>query len=207
MKEKYNAKLLVEGVDDKHVIYALAEKFHLKENFDVVDCGSVESVYKQLELRLTNPANLSSIGIVVDADQNVSDRFGKFLNILNSTFCYDVKNIAFTQNGVLLHPNDKVFPVVGIWVMPNNSSEGMIEDFVMSLTSTEDKQLLHKADVVLDELKKEGLQRFKDVHRSKAKVHTYLAWQAHPGLPLGVSITAKAFDANVEFAKKFDLYG
>ena len=44
------------------------------------------------------------------------------------------------------------------------------------------------------------LQRFKDVHRSKAKIHTYLAWQEQPGLPLGVSIKAKAFDSDAKLA-------
>lgn len=76
----------------------------------------------------------------------------------------------------------------------------MIEDFMMSLTAEGDMQLLGKADAVLDELKANGLQRFKDVHRSKAKIHTYLAWQEQPGLPLGVSIKAKAFDSDAKLA-------
>lgn len=195
MKEKYNAKLLVEGINDKHVIYALAERYHLVENFDVIDCGSVVNVYRQMELRLSNPTNLNALGIIVDADTDASERFRKFILQLPLNY-YDTENTSFSKTGTIIHPYNESFPIVGIWVMPNNKSEGMIEDFMMSLTSADDIQLLQKADSVLDELKANGLQRFRDVHRSKAKIHTYLAWQEQPGLPLGVSIKAKAFDAD-----------
>ena len=199
MKEKYNAKLLVEGINDKHVIYALAEKYHLVENFDVIDCGSIENVYRQMELRLSNPTDLMALGIIVDADSDACVRFHKFVNLLPLDG-YDTDGISFSEVGTIIEPNDTSFPIVGVWVMPNNQSEGMIEDFMMALTSDGDKQLLGKADVVLDEIKAKGLQRFKDVHRSKAKIHTYLAWQEQPGLPLGVSIKAKAFDADATLA-------
>ena len=39
IKEKYTQKLLVEGNDDQHVIWALCEKFNIPEVFDVIDCG------------------------------------------------------------------------------------------------------------------------------------------------------------------------
>lgn len=199
MKEKYNAKLLVEGVNDKHVIYALAEKYHLVENFDVIDCGSVENVYRQMDLRLRNPTSLKALGIIVDADYDASERFCKFIHQLPLN-CYDTEGVCFSKTGTIIRPHNDSFPIVGIWVMPNNLSEGMIEDFMMSLTAEGDMQLLGKADTVLDELKAKGLQRFKDVHRSKAKIHTYLAWQEQPGLPLGVSIKAKAFDSDAKLA-------
>lgn len=199
MKEKYNAKLLVEGVNDKHVIYALAEKYHLVENFDVIDCGSIENVYRQMDLRLSNPTSLKALGIIVDADSDASERFCKFIHQLPLN-CYDTEGVCFSKTGTVIRPHNDSFPIVGIWVMPNNQSEGMIEDFMMSLTSEGDMQLLGKADTVLDELKANGLQRFKDVHRSKAKIHTYLAWQEQPGLPLGVSIKAKAFDSDAKLA-------
>lgn len=35
MKKEYDAKLLMEGNNDKHVVYALAESYKLPENFDL----------------------------------------------------------------------------------------------------------------------------------------------------------------------------
>jgi hypothetical protein len=37
-KENFNKKLLVEGNDDKHVIWALCEHFKINETFDVIYC-------------------------------------------------------------------------------------------------------------------------------------------------------------------------
>lgn len=48
-----------------------------------------------------------------------------------------------------------------------------------------------------------GVARFKAVQRSKAVVHTYLAWQDEPGKPLGQSITAQALRPDQPLAERF----
>ena len=52
IQEKFFKKLLVEGNDDQHVIWALCEKNKLKENFDVIDCGGIEKLNNEIEVRL-----------------------------------------------------------------------------------------------------------------------------------------------------------
>lgn len=49
--EKFKKKLLVEGNDDQHVIWALCEKFGVVENFDVIDCEGVENLLNQIPVR------------------------------------------------------------------------------------------------------------------------------------------------------------
>ena len=44
-KERFKKKLLVEGNDDQHVIWALCEKYSVKESFDVVDCSGIDSLF------------------------------------------------------------------------------------------------------------------------------------------------------------------
>lgn len=56
--------------------------------------------------------------------------------------------------------------------MPNNNLEGMLEDFVLQLVSSENV-LMQKAESTLSELEAEEIQQYKRVHRSKAKVHTF----------------------------------
>ena len=46
-------------------------------------------------------------------------------------------------------------------------------------------------------------QRYKQVHRSKAKIHTFLAWQDEPGKPIGQAITARILNPDAEEAKAF----
>lgn len=51
IKESHTYKLLVEGNDDQHVVWALCEKHNIPESFDVIDCESVENVLKAFEVR------------------------------------------------------------------------------------------------------------------------------------------------------------
>jgi hypothetical protein len=74
--------------------------------------------------------------------------------------------------------------------MPNNNDKGMLEDFVSFLISEDDK-LLPKVDNALSEIEKEELNQYKEIHKSKARIHTWLAWQEDPGTPMGLAITKK----------------
>ena len=63
--------------------------------------------------------------------------------------------------------------------------------------------MMKKSEDVLTELEEERIQKYKPVHRSKAKIHTYLAWQDVPGRPMGQAITTNILNANSELAVKF----
>ena len=68
IRESHTYKLLVEGNDDQHVVWALCEKHSAPETFDVIDCGNIDNVLKEFKLRLKLADNNRRIGIVVDAD-------------------------------------------------------------------------------------------------------------------------------------------
>lgn len=40
-------------------------------------------------------------------------------------------------------------------------------------------------------LNQKSIATYKDIHHSKAVIHSYLAWQNEPGYPIGLSIKAK----------------
>ena len=46
-------------------------------------------------------------------------------------------------------------------------------------------------------------RRFAEVHRSKALMHTWLAWQDDPGTPIGLAITKRYFDPETPHATAF----
>ncbi|GAC1568786.1 MAG: hypothetical protein NVS3B14_19320 [Ktedonobacteraceae bacterium] len=52
-------------------------------------------------------------------------------------------------------------------------------------------------DVAIQKVKtvEEG-RRFRNAHESKARIHTWLAWQEEPGKPMGQTITARYLDAD-----------
>lgn len=85
IKESHTYKLLVEGNDDQHVVWALCEKHNIPESFDVIDCESVENVLKAFEVRLKIADNNQRIGIVVDADINLKSRWDSIVSVLKKT--------------------------------------------------------------------------------------------------------------------------
>jgi hypothetical protein len=200
--EKYYMKLLVEGNEDKHVIIAIWNNANLSETFDVIDCQSITKLLDNLKIRLTAPQTNKRIGVVVDADENVSARWDAIKGRLEATGKYDCKNLQLPEEGLVLQPISTEDPIVGVWVMPNNKLPGMLEDFVAMLSEPDDP-LMTKADDVLDQLEKEKIQKYKKVHRAKAKIHSYLAWQDEPGKPMGLSITAHVLNPESPNGQKF----
>lgn len=90
---------------------------------------------------------------------------------------------------------------VGIWVMPDNSNPGILEDFLQQLIDTQDPLLpLAKSSTATA---KEAGAKFTISGTPKAVVHTWLAWQADPGCPFGTAIKAHYFDHQATSATQF----
>lgn len=195
--------LLVEGNNDSHVIMALCGHHKLPKNFKIIPCKGADDVLRNMKIRLTTPELHPKIGIVLDADENVQGRLDSFLRNIAQCGKYDCTNTKLSSEGFILKPTDEIFPTVGLWIMPNNSTGGMLEDFVVSLVHKDGETLMSKADEILDQLEEEGIQKYKSVHRTKAKIHTFLAWQDEPGKPMGQAITARLLNADAENAKPF----
>ena len=203
MKEENTFKLLVEGNDDQHVVWSLCQHHSIPKNFDVIDCENVNKVFRHLKLRLQDPEKNQRIAVMIDADQNLQGRFESFLQKLSDTGKYDCSHITLPREGLIMESTDKNYPKIGLWIMPNNNAKGMLEDFVVSLATLDNAVLMDKAEDVLAQIEEENIQRYKPVHRTKAKIHTFLAWQDEPGKPMGQAITAHMLDADTEQALVF----
>ena len=95
-----------------------------------------------------------------------------------------------SSSGTVIQEDGK--PIVGIWLMPDNQIPGMLENFLSFLVPLNDP-LWSFAEDVLEQVIKQDC-RFPEVHKIKARVHTWLAWQKEPGKPLGQAITKQYFD-------------
>ena len=197
-----NNYLLVEGPDDMHTITALCKHYNLPETFEIKTCEGIDHLIENFRLRLKTAKNNKVLGVVIDADDKVESRWISIQNILREAGYYDCSQLTLPLEGLILTPLKPEYSKVGLWIMPNNSSTGMLEDFVMSLVRPEDP-LLQEAEEELVRIEKLGIQGYKPLQRSKAKVHTYISWQDHPGLPLGAAITAKILNPEAPSAKVF----
>ncbi len=68
-------KLVVEGPDDQHVIWALCQQHSVAETFSVETTKSgVEALLESIKVRLMEPG-LRTLGLVLDADENLERRW------------------------------------------------------------------------------------------------------------------------------------
>ncbi len=133
IKEKYPQKLLVEGNDDQHVVWAICEQFGIAETFDVVDSRGVAELVANVPVR-AKQRDLQSLGLVVDADYGQGNRWNQIASKLNE-LNYSVPTSP-NQSGTIISSPAPNRPRVGIWLMPDNQNLGMLEDFIRFLIST-----------------------------------------------------------------------
>lgn len=207
-------KLLVEGGTDKRVIPYLIEANGVDWEADgtpivhIDDLGGVDELLKpgllEAELRASG---LEALGAIVDANGDAKARWNQVRARCSSEF---PELPALIPAGGLLeaHPDGQRF---GVWIMPDNRFSGMLEDFLAALIPEESRPL--------HELAKESVSRaaecdapFQSVHRTKAEIHTWLAWQDEPGKQLHQAVHHRVLDPNMPESQSFvawfrDLYG
>lgn len=190
-----NQILLVEGKNDIHVFANIYEKNNVEESFKI-EGKDGDAIFKSIPIYIKT--DVSKIGIVIDADEDIRFKWDKLKSILESSG-YNFPNSP-EQSGTIIE-NDNL-PTIGLWIMPNNDDSGMLEDFVKKLVPTDDK-LMAYVDNSLNTIEEAKVNKYKSIHKSKAKIHTWLAWQETPGTPMGLAIKKTFLDTNQELCKQF----
>jgi hypothetical protein len=196
-------QLLVEGKNDRHVIWALCKQHQLPETFSVEipmeeDGKGIDILLAELPIRLRQE-NLQTLGIVVDADQDLAARWQSVRDRLITSRYQNIPKTPPNEGWVYAPPE---LPRVGVWLMPNNRLPGMLEDFVAQLMPPDDV-LRPKAEAILEEIEQDCLNCYTPIHRPKALIHTWLAWQHTPGMPMGQALTARVLSCDSEIAIAF----
>jgi hypothetical protein len=196
--------LLVEGPNDQHVIWNLAKKYDIPETFsvEIAKDGGISSALESFQIELKK-SKVKTLGIVIDADQNVASRWQAIRNILIRLHCQEIPEQPQSGGWIQALSNELELPRLGVWLMPDNQSSGMLEDFVLNLIPPDDL-LLAKAKSIVQEIEQEKLNKYKDSYHAKALIHTWLAWQETPGQPLGQAITK--LQADTAIAAKFVIW-
>lgn len=195
VKEKHNQKLLLEGNDDQHVIWALCGKYNIVESFDVIDCEGISNLNEQIPIRFKQ-SDIRTVGIIIDADTDLKNRWDSLKSILE-TQGFIVPEVI-PLDGLIIHNNNLT---MGVWIMPNNNLNGMLEDFISFLIPKED-QLLPIVKSTLNYIEAKKLNSYSLIHKSKAVIHTWLSWQADPGTPMGLGITKRYLNTDEETCLK-----
>ncbi len=196
-KHKGPKILLTEGKNDCHVILSLCAYHRVPETFGFYDCGSDNKILKRMSALIAGSETMETIGVVLDADNpNLNSKWESIRNRLTREG-YPVSKEP-DENGTILSMEGK--PRIGVWLMPDNNIDGMLEDFCRELASHDG---IDFAENCVQNSQQNGFATFIPNHKSKAVIHTYLAWQNEPGIPLGQAITARALNPEKKIAMLF----
>lgn len=201
-----NRILLVEGTDDLHVLAHIFKAHGCEGKIKIRAQEGVDEVKKKLnenffdDLLEDLPVELkgsevTALGIIVDADLNIKARWESLANRLKELKYSDVPDLP-KVGGTICTGED--LPKIGVWLMPDNSLPGMLEDFVKLLVPDEQKSLLEKAVEAVESIpENERLFVTENSDKTaKAQIHTYLAWQSRPGVPFGIAVREKFLKAD-----------
>lgn len=171
--------LWTEGQDDCHVCYSLLGHYSIPEAFSVQDQGGWENIREILGPTLL-ANNEIALGLIVDADADAKGRWSTMRSIM-TTYGYDSVPEEPHPGRTIIQQEDRT--TVGVWIMPDDVLSGMLEDFARSLMPPQDRLYSRAIETVNSIPEEERL--FKLSYLTKAVMHTWLAWQKEPGLPMG----------------------
>lgn len=198
MPDWSRARILAEGGDDAHFLKHFIELkcgATVNVNEQIVNCKDVGRLLEQIKARLGE--SIPAIAVVCDADEDPHRRWQELrehapgLQIPEEPSA-DGTIVEFGEGRRL-----------GIWMMPDNTSPGQMEDFLRKIRSEAPPQptLWQKALTAVSGLE-ESERLFKIEDQIKAEVRTWLAWQEEPGASPGLAVTMDCFDIKHPLAER-----
>ena len=180
--------LLVEGKDDEHVLKHICGNRGIPHLDQVKPLDSVEKLLEDfpVQLKASNEEG-DVVGMVIDADTNLDARWRAIRQRLIQSGYQDVPDNPESEGTILEPPPQSTLPKTGIWIMPDNQTTGILENFLRFLVP----QPTPLFDHVIASVDSVPERRFGCLNKPKAIIHTWLAWQEDPGLPYGTAITAR----------------
>jgi hypothetical protein len=197
--------LLVEGDEDRRVIPFLMDEYVVwgnKKNEWVAEVEShdgIENLFKPGNIRAAakTPAGRPSGSSSMRMTNSIPD--GHESGSAASGSLTTSRRICLWEG--LIHQNSDGLRI-GVWIMPDNRSRGMLETFLSHLIVPADATLWAFAQESCTRSRDHGAS-YTDPHRDKANIHTYLAWRNPPGMQLHVSVFTRALDARLPLADRF----
>lgn len=186
-------RLFVEGKDDLHAISHLLERHGYDWNHNasapwIHDSGGVEQLLRLLPSALKTCVR---VGVVIDADLKLPNRWAQVAAILHERGITPPSSLD-RQGLVMPVAGPSRLERLGLWLMPDNQSPGMLEDFLRRLVPPNDRCWAH-ADEATRQARILG-GSLKEADHSKGAIHTWLAWQDPPGRTFGTALNAGIFD-------------
>jgi hypothetical protein len=189
------ARILVEGADDKNVLSHLLKHHGL--NPEIKDKDGFSQLLRSLRVEL-RASDITNLAIVVDADSSLASRWQSLRDTLLNCGYQSIPLVPSLEGTVVVEPD---MLVLGLWIMPNNRLDGILEHFVAQLIPEHD-QLWPKAQADVGAIPVRDCC-FKLQDRPKAEISTWLAWQQEPGVKMGAAIHRRYLMPDSPAARSF----
>ncbi|MEZ6090389.1 MAG: DUF3226 domain-containing protein [Pirellulaceae bacterium] len=199
-------RLLVEGRVEQRLIPYLIEENGIpwgekrdEAIVDIEEFNGVDNLLKPgvIEAEL-KASGLKHLGIVVDADDDLASRWHAVRNRCILA-CPSISD-RLPSEGLVVETSRGV--TLGVWIMPDNASSGMLETFLCFLLPNQSDPL-HKHAIEATGRAKELGAPFVEAHESKSHIHTWLAWQDPPGRQLHEAVAERVLNPLSENAQPF----
>lgn len=197
------AELRVEGTDDLHVICHLLKRHGIDLDPQrpsvsrprILKSESSAGLEAGIESLIALIPDVISIaeaptGFVVDADPHIGVT-RRWASVRTKLRAAGVDAPEVVPSNGFVGRSQATNVAVGVWLMPDNTRSGTLETFLEDLIQDEDT-LIDLAKSAVQQAERLD-RRFAEPHRAKAVLHTWLAWQANPGVPYGVGIASHYF--------------
>lgn len=209
-----NGVLLVEGRSDEQVVLHLCNRHSSfsvegefgseyvelntssRPSFSVIVKNNDSELLKSLRLELSPAAGREVVGIIIDADDDIVKRWDDLRARLAGV------SIQLPDkpkpNGTVIKAEG--LPHVGIWIMPDNSATGELEDFAQQMLQADDP-VWPLSQIYINGIPEEH-RKFQPHKLTKAQFHAWLATRARPGL-IGRAIRATDLEIDGPLCRKF----
>lgn len=194
--------LVVEGESDQRFFEQLCKMLGLHTTVKVAPPRALQAgayntkqgVFNYLPtlLRQLDDGELTRLGVAVDADSPPNGGFPATQALANRSFAPFGYTLKATQTAGLVYEHHDGLADVGVWVMPDNQTPGILEDWAQQCLSPQERTLFDHARSAVQTLPEPP--RFRPLQRSKAEVATWLAWQTQPGHGLDRAVAENRFD-------------
>lgn len=145
---------------------------------DLLEPGAIEAQLKE--------SGTQAVGVLVDADMNAGAHWERIRRRLEERFPSLPKELPAEG---LVH-EDAGSPRVGVWIMPDNVSSGMLETMLLRIRHDASDDLKAHVRAAMERAVNLGAP-LQPAHHDKGELHTWLAWQEPPGLQLHMAVRAK----------------
>ena len=206
--------LLVEGVDDKHLLWQICrrqEVLFLVEraggdlsvtlrtqatSFHILDIGSRSELLQSVRTTVDG-SERPAVGIVVDADANLENCWNDVVNSFDRT---GIRLPPTPEPTGTIIPENGFSPRIGIWLMPDNESNGELEDFALGMLPANDTVWQSSVSYIDGIPHRE--RKFEPDKTDKAKLHAWLATRREPGR-MGAAVGAGDLEIEGSLCQNF----